>query len=95
MLLHYVKIFWNKLLDKDPSKRLGANIGANEILSHPWFKGITLQDIEEGKIKPYIPYLYETPEEMLSKMDIKTKKKMSEYNLRFQKQVRNNSLIKH
>ena len=84
-----------KLLDKDPSRRLGANVGADEILSHPWFKGITLKDIDKSKIKTYIPYLYETPEEMVSKMDIKTKKKMTEYNQRFQKQVHNSSLIKH
>ena len=45
------------LLDKDPTKRLGFKYGAYEILEHPWFYGITLEDIEENKLEPFKPYL--------------------------------------
>ena len=45
------------LLDKDPTKRLGFKYGAYEILEHPWFYGITLEDIEENRLEPFKPYL--------------------------------------
>ena len=37
--------FIKKLLAKDPSNRLGSNCGIEEILSHPWFKGLDLDAI--------------------------------------------------
>ena len=40
-----------RLLEKDNKKRLGAN-GAEEILSHPVFKSISIKDLENMKIKP-------------------------------------------
>lgn len=45
--------FIEKLLTKDPSKRLGAN-GVEEIMEHEYFKGINWDDLCERKIKP--PY---------------------------------------
>jgi serine/threonine protein kinase len=41
-----------KLLDKDRSKRLGAKDDFVEILSHPVFKGIDIEELEAGTIKP-------------------------------------------
>ena len=46
-----------KLLSRDPSKRLGSKNGINEILSHKWFKGITLKNIIQKELKPYDPYM--------------------------------------
>ena len=36
-----------KLLDKDPSKRIGTNSGASEIFSHSWFEEITFEQVED------------------------------------------------
>ena len=45
-----------KLLDKDPSKRLGTQNDANEILEHPFFDDIDIDDLMEKKLTPdYIP----------------------------------------
>jgi serum/glucocorticoid-regulated kinase 2 len=42
------------LLDKHPLNRIGSNNGIKEILSHPWFKKIKIQDIAEKRIPPPI-----------------------------------------
>lgn len=34
-----------KLLTKDPKKRLGTKGGIQEILSHPWFADINMKDL--------------------------------------------------
>lgn len=42
-----------KLLNRDPSKRLGAGPGdAEEIKQHSFFKGINWEDVIERKLKP-------------------------------------------
>lgn len=41
----------NKLLTKDPRKRLGA-LGAEEVMSHQWFSDINWTDLETYKIDP-------------------------------------------
>jgi len=45
-----------KLLEKDPSKRLGK-MGADEIKKHKWFKNVNWKDVLEKKVDPPIPYL--------------------------------------
>jgi hypothetical protein len=35
-----------KLLMKDRTKRLGANGGVDEIMSHPWFASINIEKLE-------------------------------------------------
>ena len=75
------------LLNKDSTKRIGILDGANEILSHPWFDGITLNEIETFKLKPFKAYLKESPEEIVNNVDNKFKRKMKEINLKFQKQI--------
>jgi hypothetical protein len=41
------------LLTRDPTKRLGsANVEADEILQHPFFKDINWVDLRAGKSKP-------------------------------------------
>lgn len=46
-----------QLLIRDPSERLGAN-GAEEILEHPFFKGIDWKKVyRKGYKPPYIPRL--------------------------------------
>lgn len=45
-----------KLLSKDPKKRLGALNDANEILEHPFFDDLDIDDLMEFRIKAdYIP----------------------------------------
>ena len=45
-----------KLLIKDPKKRLGAKNGAKEVLSHPFFNDIDIDALYEKKLKPpFIP----------------------------------------
>ena len=41
-----------KLLNKDRSQRLGTNGDAAEILNHPWFASLNLEDIAEGVMEP-------------------------------------------
>lgn len=41
-----------KLLERDPTKRLGANEGAIEIMSDPFFKDVDWVKLKEKKIKP-------------------------------------------
>lgn len=49
-----------KLLSKDPSKRLGSDTGANEILDHPFFEDIDVDDLMEKKVTPeYVPEIDE------------------------------------
>jgi len=48
----------SKLLDKDPAKRLGTSGGVDEILSHPFFASINLDELVEKKIEaPFKPKL--------------------------------------
>lgn len=43
-----------KLICKEPEKRLGSKKGIQEIIQHPWFKGIDFQAIRERKNTPPI-----------------------------------------
>ena len=42
------------LLTKHPMSRLGMKNGTKEILKHPWFKKIKIDDIVNKKIEPPI-----------------------------------------
>lgn len=45
-----------KLLSKDPKTRLGSESGANEILDHPFFDCLDIDDLMEKKIQAeYVP----------------------------------------
>ena len=45
-----------KLLEKNPKKRLGAQKGLEEIKNHPFFAKINFNDVEQKKLKaPFIP----------------------------------------
>ena len=72
------------LLHKDPTKRIGTNNGAEEILRHPWFNSVTLKRIEQGKLKSYSPYLKRLPEIIEKEVDRKNFKAL---NKRYQKQI--------
>jgi len=41
-----------KLLNKDKAERLGSNGDSEEILAHPFFASLNLQDVLEGSMKP-------------------------------------------
>lgn len=43
-----------RLLVKDVSRRLGSRTGANEIKSHPWFKGLNWA-LLRNEPPPYVP----------------------------------------
>ena len=43
-----------KLLDKDPAKRLGSSGSSDEILAHPWFADLDIGALMAKKIDP--PY---------------------------------------
>jgi serum/glucocorticoid-regulated kinase 2 len=46
----------NKLLNKDPTIRLGTKGGIDEILKHPWFSDVDIQAVIDKKVpSPYIP----------------------------------------
>lgn len=51
--------FIRKLLNGDPSKRLGVGInGASEIRNHPWFEGFNWESLQKRKSEPpHIPAL--------------------------------------
>jgi serum/glucocorticoid-regulated kinase 2 len=45
-----------KLLEKDPKKRLGSIRDADEVKNHPWFQGINWEDLKDKKYEaPYVP----------------------------------------
>ncbi len=47
--------FVNKLIQKNPTNRLGSN-GPNEVKNHPWFKDFNWRDLYNFKIKaPFLP----------------------------------------
>ena len=47
-----------KLLDKDPKTRLGANNDVEEILQHPWFADLSVDDVMNKRLtSPYIPHV--------------------------------------
>lgn len=41
-----------KLLNKDREQRLGSTGDAKEILAHPWFSSLNLEELEEGTMVP-------------------------------------------
>ena len=41
-----------KLLNKEKAERLGSNGDSEEILAHPFFASLNLQDVLEGSMKP-------------------------------------------
>ena len=46
----------SQLLEKDKSKRLGKKGDAKEVLDHPWFKELNMEDMLAKKVKPpYVP----------------------------------------
>jgi hypothetical protein len=42
---------------------LTTDTGARDVLEHPWFKGISLEDISAKKLKPFKPYLIKSEQE--------------------------------
>ena len=47
-----------KLLNRDPAKRLGAGPSdAEEVMQHPFFKGINWKDVKERKLKMPKPHV--------------------------------------
>jgi len=48
----------NRMLCKDRKKRLGQTSDVDEILSHPFFNGINIDDLLDKKIKaPFVPVI--------------------------------------
>ena len=56
------KDFINKVLDKNPATRLGAQGGVDELLAHPWLSTLDSNDILAKKIEaPMKPKLSNDP----------------------------------
>ena len=52
------KNFIHSLLEKDPNKRIGVSKDSEELLAHPWFVDIKIQNVLEKKVTaPFIPDL--------------------------------------
>lgn len=51
-LSQYSKNLISGLLSKDPTKRLGASGGIEEIRAHPWFKSVNWKKIQSKKVHP-------------------------------------------
>lgn len=50
----------SKLLEKDPTKRIGTEGGFEEISSHPWFEGFDFEKLKNKELEaPFIPKLSE------------------------------------
>mmetsp|Transcript_26858 Transcript_26858/g.25909 ORF Transcript_26858/g.25909 Transcript_26858/m.25909 type:complete len:117 (+) Transcript_26858:1452-1802(+) len=49
----------DKLLDKNPSKRLGSKHGAEEVKSHPFFDDVDWSDVLIKRVRAPEPYLAE------------------------------------
>jgi len=46
----------SKMLEKDRYKRLGRERDVNEILEHPWFADLKIQDVLDKKLQaPFVP----------------------------------------
>ncbi len=57
---YMLRSFLAGLLEKDPTKRLGAKHGLSEIVNHPWCGNIDFVKIASKKMKtPIVPELYE------------------------------------
>lgn len=53
----------NKLLEKDPDRRLGTTGGADEIMKHPWFNKVDWTKVAKKEYKAPYPYLMKSKEE--------------------------------
>ncbi|CAI2373798.1 unnamed protein product [Moneuplotes crassus] len=88
----------HKLLCKNPSKRLGNmphltnETGAGDVLAHPWFKGITLEQIEAKELHPYIPYLKKSNLEMETSLSPKEQKYLETFNENLKNSLLNKKL---
>ena len=78
---------------RTPKKRLGYRSEssslseADDILSHPWFKGITLSEIESKSLIPHAPYLSKTREEYLEAMSPEEMKAIKNFNISLHAQI--------
>ena len=53
-----LKDLLERLLQKQPSQRLGSNKGAEEIKNHPWFKSFNWEKLINREIEaPFVPIL--------------------------------------
>jgi serine/threonine protein kinase len=57
----------NKLLVKDPRKRLGSVCGIRDIKAHPWFKGVDWKAVASREVKPPSAYLSEMALDIIAK----------------------------
>jgi hypothetical protein len=67
---------------------LTTESGATDVLSHPWFKGITLEEIEAKTLTPYPPYLKQTEKECIEQMSTKERRLMENFNLNLKAQLK-------
>jgi len=64
----------NKLLEKDPAKRLGTKGSSQEIMAHKWFADIDVAQLEALKVEP--PHNFANTDGTINKelYDVKTNK---------------------
>ena len=84
---------------RDPSRRLGnknsftKETGAKDILSHPWFKGVTLEEIESKLLVPNKPYLMKQEKDFLCSISEKEKRHIKAFNSNLKGQLKVNILL--
>lgn len=60
-----VKDLLSKLLEKDPTNRIGTEGGVDEIMAHPWFEGFDFDKLLARELDaPFIPKLSEDIEDV-------------------------------
>ena len=63
-----------RLLDKNKDTRIGSTGGAEEIMAHPAFKGISVEELLLGKVKPFFKPETKTLEDMEKYFNIESDK---------------------
>ena len=89
---------WFILIYRNQNKRLGytskltSGSSADIILSHPWFKGISLSRILSKSLIPQRPYLKQTLQEWVEWMSPKEQAVIKSINSNLQEQIKSKIL---
>lgn len=83
-----LKDFLSQLLQKDPSKRLGAEGGADQIMSHPWLADVDFTKLANKEIQPPITVSMDHLNLVLSELELEKECELDEENPNMGRNVR-------